>query len=191
MSRPGLLVRFAGTPFVSCLLFLCYAAIIAGWIDGEVVWWVGLGTLGASIRTLSAVRKLRRYKAWRAEWEAMGATDEPQRPERERRTRWKLLTVAALLFLAIPGYLPQINYNEGLVATLKLLWALACLYMLFRVLQPIVGLMRRATKRTAEKASEKTALAPVEWTLGRASSSPSRDEAARKLPESCRRLLRS
>jgi hypothetical protein len=72
-----LLVRVAGSPLRAFLLFVCYAAIVAGWYEGDVVWWLALTALGAAMRTLSAVGQVRRYKAWLAEWNAMGAKDEP------------------------------------------------------------------------------------------------------------------
>jgi hypothetical protein len=58
----------------------------------------------------------------------------------------------------------------------------------------MLGVVLRNIRRMAKrpKADPETADAPVvEWTLGRASSSPSRSEAARKLPEYSARLLGS
>ena len=56
MSRPPLLVRVAGSPLPALLLFVAYAAVIAGWYEGHVVWWQALAAVGATcLRTLSAV----------------------------------------------------------------------------------------------------------------------------------------
>jgi len=77
MTRPALFVRVAGSPRSAVLLFMCYTAVVVGWCEGTIVWWLGLAAVGLFIRTLSAVGQLRRYKAWLAEWNAMGAKEEP------------------------------------------------------------------------------------------------------------------
>jgi hypothetical protein len=183
MSRPPLLVRMAGAPLPAIVLFLVCGVIVVGWSQGEVPWWLALGAVGGAFRTLSAVRHVRRYKAWRAEWEAMGATDQP-RPKDKRvgRRRRVFVTCAALLLLAIPACVRHLQGNEEWLTALTLLCVVTCIYL--------VGLLlRRMTKR--RKAQPEAATTPVEWMLGRASSSPSRSEATRKLPEYCTRLLGS
>jgi hypothetical protein len=187
MSRPPLLVRVAGSPLPAFLLFLGYAAVIAGWYEGQVVWWLALGSVGAAIRTLSAVGRVRRYKAWLTEWNAMGANEQPAPREKKRGGRRRLfVTTAALLLPAIPVCLPYLAGNEEWRTALALLWVMACLYLVVLVLRSIT---RRMTKR--RHAQQEAANAPVKWMLGRASSSPSRSEAERKLPEYCTRLLGS
>jgi hypothetical protein len=185
MNRPPLLVRVAGSPLPAFLLFLGYAAIIAGWYEGTVVWWLALAAVGASLRTLSAVGRVRRYKAWLAEWNAMD-TKEQQRPKDKPSRRWMFVTSAVLLLLVIPAYCQHLQGNEGLRTALMLLWVVAGIYL--------VGLLlRRITRGMTKlrKAQPESATAPVEWMLGRPFSSPSRSEAARKLPEYCTRLLGS
>src|ERR1022692_2478369 len=113
MNRPPLLVRVAGSPLPAFLLFLGYAAIIAGWYEGTVVWWLALAAVGASLRTLSAVGRVRRYKAWLAEWNAMD-TKEQQRPKDKPSRRWMFVTSAVLLLLVIPAYCQHLQGNEGL-----------------------------------------------------------------------------
>ena len=186
MNRPALLVRIAGSPLGALLLFMVYAAVIAGWYEGQVVWWLALGSVGAAFRTLSAVGRVRRYKAWDAEWNAMGAREESAIPRKERRGARRRLFVAALLLLLIPACLPHLSGNEEWRTALGLLWIVACLYVVGLVLRSIT---RRITKRV--KSRRETVNAPVKWMLGRASSSPSRSEATRKLPEYCTRLLSS
>jgi hypothetical protein len=187
MTRPSFSARVAGSPLGALLLFLVYAAVVAGWYEGQVVWWLALGSVGAAIRTLSAVGRVRRYKAWLAAWNAMGATEEaaPSREEKRRRRRQLFVTVAALLLLAIPVCLSYLQGNEESRAALALLWVAACLYLVGLVLRSITR--RMAKRRKAQREATK----PVEWMLGRASSSPSRSEATRKLPEYCGRLLGS
>lgn len=187
MSRPPLLVRVAGSPLPAFLLFLGYAAIIVSWSQGEAPWWLALAAVGASLRTLSAIRRLRRYKAWLAEWNAMGATKQPQRKERRGGRRRVLITGAVLLLLAIPAGFRHLQSNEERGMALTLLSVTACVCLLLVVLRSI---RRRMAKR--RKTEPEAPAAPVvEWMLGRASSSPSRSEAARKLPDYSARLLGS
>ena len=185
MNRPPLLVRVAGSPLPAFLLFLGYAAIIAGWYEGTVVWWLALAAIGASFRTMSAVGRVRRYKAWLADWNAMGGAEQP-RPRDKRVRRRLFVTSAALLVLAIPVCFPYLQGNEEWRTALSLLWVVACIYLVALVLWRIA---RWLTKRRTEQ--PEAVAGRVEWMLGRASSSPSRAEAVRKLPKYCIRLLDS
>jgi hypothetical protein len=186
MSRPSLLVRVAGSPLPALLLFLVYAAVIAGWYEGQVVWWLALGSLGAAIRTLSAVGRVRRYKAWQAGWNAMGAREESAPRNKDKRGARRWVFVAALLLLGIPASLPYLGGNEEWRTALSLLWVVACLFVVGLALRSIT---RRISKRL--KSRREVVNAPVKWMLGRPSSSPSRSEATQKLPEYCARLLNS
>jgi len=184
MNRPNLLVRVAGSPLPATVLFVAYAAVIFGWFQSPgVPWWLALGAAVAAIRTLSAVGTLRRYKAWLAEWSAMGAHNEPAPQPKKKIGPWVFVTGTVLLLLAIPAYLAQAQ-DAGLAIALELLWGVAGLYLVFRIMRCLM----RPRKERPHKQSE---AAPVEWLLGRASSSPSRSEAARKLPEYSARLLGS
>jgi hypothetical protein len=97
--------------------------------------------VGAAIRTLSAIGTVRRYKAWRAEWETKGEplNVPPQPPKRPRR-RWALDIVAALLFVGIPVILSQAQGFAGVIAGLTLLWGVIGFYLSFKVIR---GIMRR------------------------------------------------
>lgn len=194
MSRPPLFVRVAGSPRPAFLLCLCYAAIIVGWCEGSVVWWLGLAAVGLFIRTLSAVGQLRRYKAWLAEWNAMGAKEEPApaRKEKAGGRRRVFVSSAVVLVLAIPACSQYLCGSEEWVTALRLLWASACIYLIGLVIRSITRRITRGRKAQPKAATApEAATAPVEWMLGRASSSPSRAEAARQLPEYCTRLLSS
>lgn len=187
MTRPPLIVRVAGSPLPAFLLFLGYAAIVAGWYQDQIVWWVALATVGAAMRTLSAIGRVRRYKAWLAEWNAMGAKEEPARPPKEKRGGRHWL-IALLLLLAIPACFTHLQVNEQWRGALILLWIAACIYLVGLVLRSIT---RRMTKRPKAQPKTEATTTPVEWMLDPATSSPSRFEAARKLPEYCTRLLDS
>jgi hypothetical protein len=187
MNRPPLLVRVAGSPLPAFLFFLSYAAIVVSWSQGEAPWWLALVAVGASIRTLSAIGRLRRYKAWLAEWNAISAAEQPRPKEKPGGRQRMLITGAASLLLAIPAAAPHLQGNAALGTALTLVWVAAFVYLLAVVLRNI----RRRTAK-CRKAEPETADTPVvEWMLGQASSSPSRSEAARKLPEYSTRLLGS
>ena len=185
MNRPHFLVRVAGSPLPAFVLFLGYAAIVAGWCQGAVPWWLALASVGAFIRTLSAIGQVRRYKAWLAEWNAMDAKEQP-RPKDKPSGRWKLVTTAVILLLVIPAYCQHLQGNEELRTALMLLWSVAGIYLFVLLLRGI----RRWVRRHHMAQQEDTA-AQAEWMLGRARSSPSRSQAARELPEYCTRLLSS
>lgn len=185
MSRPPLLVRVAGSPLPAFLLLAGYAAIVAGWYEGQVAWWLGLMAAAASLRTLSAVGRMRRYKAWLAEWNAMGAKEQPRPTVRRANPRWVFITGAVLLAIAIPACLPSLQGNDAGRGTAVMLWLTACVYLGVVMLRGIAR--RRANRRKAEP--DAVAAPVVKWMLSRASSSPSRAEAARQLPAYASRLL--
>lgn len=185
MSRPPLLVRVAGSPLPAVLLFAGYAATVAGWYEGQVVWWLALMAVAASLRTLGAVGQVRRYKAWLAEWNAMGVVEQPRPKVKRGNLRRAFITGAALLALAIPTCLPSLQGSDAGRGAAVMLWLAACVYLGMVMLRGIAR--RRARRRKAEP--DAVAAPVVAWMLGRASSSPSRVEAARKLPEYSSRLL--
>jgi hypothetical protein len=185
MSRPPLITRVAGSPLPAVLLFAGYAAIIAGWYEGQLTWWLALMAAGASVRTISAVARVRRYKAWLAEWNAMGRTEQPAPKPKRGSRRWIFITGAVLLLLAIPASSPYMQGNDTAWAAAVTVWIAAFVYLAGVVLRRIT---RRRTKRS--KVEAKAEAAPVvECMLGRASGSPSRADAARQLPKYTNRLL--
>jgi len=188
MTRPSFGVRVAGSPGGAFLLFVVYAIVITGWYEGQVAWWLALGSVGAAFRTLSAVGRVRRYKVWLAEWNAMGGQEESAPPRQENRSprRRVFITIAALLLLAIPACLPYLQGSDEWRTALTLLWVVDCLCLVGLVLRSIIGRLKKRSQ-----AKREAIIAPVEWMLGRAFSSPSRSEASRNLPEHCSRLLSS
>ena len=198
MKRPSALTRLMGAPLVALLLFAACAAVGIEWFSGDASWWLGVGAVFTVLKTLSSLGEVSRYKAWDAKWQAMGEPTKPVpagTPQRPRRS-WLLLTVAVLVFVAVPVCLtptPDDQWassdSDALVPALLLAWCAAAVYLAVRLLR---RLFRRSVKRRDEKAVEpakKEETPFVEWALPRASSSPSRTDATRRLPDYCARLL--
>ena len=195
MTRPRPLTRFAGSPLGALVLLVVYAAVVAGWYQGlDVPWWLAVGAVAAAFRTLAAVVGMRRYKAWLAEWQAMGAHDDaPPLPKKKRA--WKLVAGALPLLVAIPAYLGAIKRDHEAIPNevalaLVVLWGVACLYVAWKLLRPVWRGVKWLSARRATRRRAKAEAAPVAWLVGRASSSPSRASAQRNLPEYCARLIK-
>jgi hypothetical protein len=193
MNRPRLSVRLAGSPLGALLLFVLYVAIVLGWYQGNVPWWLALGAVAAAVRTLSAIGKVRRYKAWSADWQAAGAEDEPPRRQKRGKRGWVFVTGAGVLFVAIPTYLPQIRNIEAipnaLVTALTWLWVAACLLLVWKLLRLFWLVVSRSTARATARRRARAEAAPVAWLVACASSSPSRAAAEQNLPEYTARLI--
>lgn len=175
MTRPHLFVRAAGSPLGAFMLFMLYLTVGLSWYHGRVPWWLALGAVGAGLRTWRAVRRVRAYKAWSAQWEEMGVSREAPIPERPRSYRWAYFILTALL-IAIPFH---DNWQNGM-----LVWV-----WLFASLVLFVALCAALFRWRRERFEAKGLAAPIAWMMGRASSSPSRAAAQKQLPEYTRLLL--
>jgi hypothetical protein len=162
------------------LLFTLYVALIVSWNQGNTPWWLALGAVGAGLRTWRAVRHVRAYKAWAAEWRAMGASDEAPPLPRPRSYRWVYFILTAFA-IGVPASLSSVHDN-GESTALVWLWMLSCLLLFVKLCR--VMMRRRKQRREVEGLS-----APIEWAMGRASSSPSRAVAQKQLPEYVLRVL--
>jgi hypothetical protein len=189
MNPPSLQTRVVGTRIMAALLFVAYAVIVVGWCEGSLPWWLALSTVVAAIRTFSAIRTVRRYKAWVSEWERMGEPlNSATQPAKRPRRRWPLVSGAALLFLAIPVYLSQaqddggwVSNSDGFVTSLTLLWCGVGVFLIFRLIR---GIMRRMTKRgevRTEIAAANSEGAPVTWLVNAPSWAPTRRSAEKNL----------
>jgi hypothetical protein len=191
-----------GAPLVALLLLAACAAVFIEWFAGDAPWWLGLVALFMTLHTLSSLGQTSRYKAWAAKWQAMGEPEHaaarvlPNGGDREVRQKIApdnharrhplRIAIAALFALAIPAYVA--DGNEGSIA-LGCLWLASCLYLVVAVVR---GMTRRGGKRPEQRAvaaKEQSGNPFVEWTLPRASSSPSRADATHHLPDYCARLL--
>jgi hypothetical protein len=179
MNRPSLFVRVAGYPLVALALLLSCLIFVVGWYHGQVSWVLGVSALWLGLQTLAAVRQRRGYKAWMAQWNAIGSHGEA-RPAPKSRWFRSLISIVAvimsvILVLLIPVYLSAPSeYTSQLI----IVWLLAALYLAVKVFR---RLRRRKTVARAD--------AVVTWLLGSASSSPSPAQAAKALPEYSARLL--
>ena len=113
----------------------------------------------------------------------------PQQPQKHGSRGWMVVTVAVLLVFAIPAYLTQIrNDSEQVASVLNWLWVAICLFLVFKSFGLVRRFFARSSARSTALRQTKEEAEPVTWLVGRASSSPSRAEAQRNLPEYVARL---
>jgi hypothetical protein len=203
MKRPSALTRLLGVPLVALLLLLGCGVAVVACLQGGAPRWLGFIALLTALQSLSALGQVRRYKAWAAKWRAMGepvnapphiapkdagggtGRKPPSSPKR-RHGRLRIV-VAALLALAIPAFVG--DGGDAVSSALTCLWLLACLYLAFRLLRRILRRGRKHREQAAVASKGETAMPFVTWVMDRASSSPSRAEAQRNVPDYCARLL--
>jgi hypothetical protein len=181
MTQPSFSKRLAGHPLVTLALFLFYGLLILGWLKGGVSWWLALLAVIAALRTFRAYREMRRYKTWLASWRAMG-TDDAAAPApfpRKRVGRVPVLLAGLLVIV-----LPVAFHGSTPPPDVLWLWAFAVLLLVGKVVYRVVHVGRRIVARPARQAVKAETVeedAPVAWLLPRASSSPSRADAERRL----------
>jgi hypothetical protein len=190
MTQPGLVARLAGTPWIALLLFAGAGLVVYEWYVGQIVWWLAAAAVLCSLRTVSAMARLRRYKAWAAEWQAMGAIEGTASPPPKRR-RWKLAVISVLLLLAVPvlSGLPTVQANTAVLNGLRCFWLLLALYWFVRLIKRIFGAAKSRLGQRREASVEKAMEATIEFAIGRASECPTRASAERGLPDYCLRLM--
>lgn len=198
MNQPTSMTRFLGTPRVSAALYVVCAVCVLGWLGGEVPWWLGLVALCFVGTVRKAVKDVRRYNQWARAWAAMGnappiarSAAVPGSTVRKRKTSSSraAVIVAVLSLVIIPMVMHGMRADDALSTWLALLWLGMAGYLVFRL-----ATLRRAPSPAAGtvSAGERKNSAPadvVEWVLPRASSSPSRIDAMRRLPEYSARLM--
>lgn len=205
MTRPSALTRLMASRFVALVLMFASGAVLVGWVAGDAPWWLAIVAVLTQMQTLAAIGRVRRYKDWAAKWQAMaepvgglrgipqsqreeGVRQTPASPAKAPRRGRLRIFVAALLALGIPLYVG--GDTDAASPALAGLWLAVCSYLCFR-------LVRRVTRRRGQKRGEQAnvpqkreAESPfVTWVMNRPSSSPSRAEATRALPDYCGRLL--
>ena len=199
MNAPTSTTRFIGTPRNAYALYLLSGLTVFGWFSGAVPWWLAIMALCFVGTVRKAVQDVRRYNAWAADWRAMAgpgmASPRPAKPSFRMRPKntppWVVVTIAALSLVALPVLIasPGVDKSEGMVLTL--MWLASALYLLWKLLSKLWRIFFKAAG--AKSAGDRQTKAPadmvVEWMLPRASSSPSRADAMRRLPEYSARLL--
>jgi hypothetical protein len=188
MNRPTLPTRIAGSPRVAALLFAGSGFAVWAWYQGHLTWWwLPIAALTTK-KTLQSIQRVRRYKAWLADWRAVSGVNEPP-PAKKKRGRGFLrfsATIALLAVIGIPLALPSVEGRSSL-GELVVAWLFAMVFLL----AVMIWRIRRwiTARRTIDAVSGKEDEAVVECTLGLPASSPSRAEAEANLPEYCARLI--
>jgi hypothetical protein len=195
MNPPTFITRFLGTPLIAAALYIGCAVAVWGWTRGEVRWWVALAAVGFFGTVRKAVVDVRRYKQWSAAWQAMGSASgagAPRAPARRRKAPWVNVIGAVLSLVVIPMFIAAPGADEALRKGLTLLWLAIAVYLLWKLAVRVWGALFRKGAGTSAGVTKTSASADVvKWVLPRASSSPSRADAVRKLPDYCTRLMAS
>jgi hypothetical protein len=200
MNRPASITRVLGSPRVAAALYVGCAVAVLGWLGGGgVPWWLALASLCCVGTVRKAVKDVRRYEQWSGAWDAMGpgsaspaAASKPIMRKRKPSSRWHGVIGAALLLFPIIPFLAVSAAGEAMRNGLTLLWLATAVYLVCKV-----ALNLRPARTSSVKAAPASPAAPmkanaadiVQWLLPRASSSPSRADALRQLPEHCARLM--
>ena len=199
MNRPTRMTRLLGQPRVAAALYVGCVVAVLGWFGGAVPWWLGLMALCFVGTVRKAVNDVRRYKQWSAAWAAMGSAPAPSpRPATAKQhlrgktsSRWTGAIAAALLLFIIPVVIATPGASEAARNGLTLLWLATAVYLLCKLVINVRPARAQKRAGTVSAGASKTDAAAdvVEWALPPASSSPSRADAMRRLPEYCARLL--
>jgi hypothetical protein len=199
MNPPTSMTRLLGKPRIAAVLYVGVALAVLGWAGGEIPWWLGLASLCFVGTVRKAGQDVRRYNQWRTAWAAMGpasATPRPATPKRPLRKRkasspWASVIVAALSLVVIPVLIAAPGADETLRHALTLLWLGMALYLPVKLAINVRRARIHKGAGTVSAGGSKTSAAAdvVEWMLPQASSSPSRADAMRCLPEYSARLM--
>jgi hypothetical protein len=198
MNQPTPMTRFVGKPRVAAVLYVGLGLAVLGWAEGAVPWWLGVAALCTAGSVRKAVQDVRSYKQWWTAWAAMGAAGAPPRPAtskldargRKASSSWAGVIVAAVALVMIPVWMAAPGASEALRQGLTAVWCCTAVYLLWK----LAARLRRARFTAAGTASagerkNSAAADVVEWALPGASSSPSRADAMRNLPEYSARLI--
>jgi uncharacterized membrane protein len=107
MNRPSIYVRMAGSPLLGIPLALGGMWLIFVWTQGGRSVWFALIGCFLILRTISCAKQVRRYKAWRKEWDAMG-TQGQQPAHRNKHAGLTVTVIAAALCVVIVVYWQQL-----------------------------------------------------------------------------------
>lgn len=210
MNRPTFSTRVAGSRWGALLLSVVFAGLMFSWYQGGgAPWWLALVAAVGILKVFAAMGKMRRYNAWLKDWTGMTEEEEPPRRAEgsrggilkrgsvgasgERRTPrrklWKPLTWAAALLLTLPVWMAVFGAKPS--GGSAALWFASLLFLLCRLLARLSRLLLRrdAPHGQARAVAEVRGGGHVACLLSVPSSSPSRADAERQLPEYAARLL--
>jgi peptidoglycan/LPS O-acetylase OafA/YrhL len=167
-------------------MLIC-AAMAALVYVGEAPWWLMLAAIYIASQTANSVRELRAYNGWAERWQAMamGTAVAPPKPRRKKHPALDN-AVGMVAVVALPWLASQMSdRTERLLVAY--LWLAVCVLLIFRFVRGVVRFFK--ARRTQQSKAESIEIQPVSWLVDRASSSPSRAEAMRQLPEYSGRLI--
>jgi hypothetical protein len=185
MNQPEPHVRLAGSNTGSALFLLASGVLMAAVVEGEAPGWVLLVALLLASFTLNAVQQMREYKAWEGEWQEMQTGKRVEPPQKKKYP--KLDVAVGLLSLVVIPWIWSQRSDPGERLILAGSWVVMFLVVVFLAVRGIVRSVR-ARRRFKEQA-RRSQVEPVAWLVSPASSSPSRADAMRELPEYSARLL--
>lgn len=198
MNAPTSATRFIGTTRNANALYLLSGLAVFGWFGGAVPWWLGIMALCFIGTVRKAVQDVRRYDAWAADWQAMGRPGSSPRPVAKpsfhmrylKTPPWLCVTIAALSLMMIPVVMAAPGTDASLSKLLTGLWLWSALYLVWKLAARLrCALFKPAGAKSAVNRKNDAAADVVEWALPRASSSPSRADAVRRLPEYAARVM--
>jgi hypothetical protein len=188
MNRPGALVRLAGWPPLTVMIFGVCGVAVASWYRGPAPWWFALLAAGVAVKTAGAFVKRRNYNKWAAQWAAMaGEQKDAGRAAGEKKKisgQAYAIIAAVALFFVIPGFFQRPEGLGDITRPEVVVWLLCGLYPVFVLAWAMIRRVRSKEPRTTKDNS-----APVSWMLSRTVDSPSRATAVRNLPAYASRIL--
>ena len=194
MKSPSTMTRFIGTQPVPALLCAGVGLIILAWISGAVPWWVGIMALFFGGTVVNDAQKVKAYDAWFAQWQAMGGVSASLRAEKKPPSRGRLTLQAGVL-----GFVAWVVWNMVPAGQKpsqgeSVVWCVMVFGCVWSTCRLLAAFRREGagsvavTKKTATETKSTNEV--VEWSLPPASSSPSRLNAVRNLPEYAASLLK-
>jgi hypothetical protein len=185
MKPPSVLSRLAGTPFIALVLFGVYAAVFIGFTQGRIPVWMAAFAVAFAVATGNSVIEVRHYKRWMAAWESMGNMGNQVEPRHRHPWLSMLMAVGALF------YIPTLHtsHDETVTIAYVLIWLFSALYLVIAFIR--MAVLRRSRKADKPARQVEAQTAPVEFMMGRASSSPSLNDATRNLPDYAAAMLKN
>jgi hypothetical protein len=146
-----------------------------------------LAAIYIASHTANSVRELRAYNGWARQWQEMAGVTTAAPPRRMKKHPALDNAVGIVGVVALPWLAsPLSDRTERLL--LAYLWLAVCLMLLFRAFRGGVRFFK--ARRMRRSKAEDIQIQPVSWLVDRASTSASRAEATRQLPDSARLIGR-